>query len=298
MNRQGLNFGWIRAWAMTRFGSSPLKVCPQGLYRFAHGRDRCLVTTCQAPILRSKITPNPFVQPPGSRPVQSLAVSPAQQLAASCKVCHGPVLGCLLQSTNPSVPASRVIFADVNPSIRQSINPGCIASLWTSITLIDKVYMVHLKCYLIASTTLSYLDWHASQFPPSSLFADSLPITGPPFRSRQLFRTPTSNIQHPSLHTHSRSLDADRLPPGPTSADTHHRLPMSSPTAPPPNWPALLHTTNTIPAVSSRVCRLAHGMPINPTLPHTTRLLDLPIASCYAEPVPRCTQWSETIRHC
>lgn len=120
MNRPG-----FKLWMDPSLGNDSVRFFPsQGLpprfYRFAHGRDRCLVTTCQAPILRSKIPPNPFVQPPGSRPVQSLAVGPAQQLAASRKVCHGPVLGCLLQSTNPSVPASRVIVADVNPPIHQS----------------------------------------------------------------------------------------------------------------------------------------------------------------------------------
>lgn len=120
-------------------------------------------------------------------------------------------------------------------------------------------------------------------------------MTGPPFRSRHLFRTRTWQLQA-STHNKIGHLMPTGSPPGPplplptttTVRRCHHqqpRLPIGLP----------YHTP--LPAVSSRVCRLAHGMPINPTPPHTLCVLELPIASCCAEPVPRCTQWFETIRH-
>lgn len=89
----------------------------------------------------------------------------------------------------------------------------------------------------------------------------------------------------PSHKTHNQSLDGSRPPPT-TSAASYCR-PIASSLSPASNWPSPQHT---IPAVSP--CRLAHGMPINPT---PLRLLELPIAGCCLWIVPGRTQRHETI---
>lgn len=101
---------------------------------------------------------------------------------------------------------------------------------------------------------------------PPSLLPPTLPATLP-------------HEQHPPTlpHRDNRSLDADRLPPkhhcrklpGHRSHHRHRRLPIGLPR----------HT----PYRPYPRAGLAHGMPINPT---PLRLLELPIAGDFADPVP------------
>ena len=183
----------------------------------------------------------------------TLPVRPASWVPSS------PFASYLLQGSRRASLGMLVVAVD--PSLSQLLG-SLPTSIQThnhhSITLDIMLtkFLDHRGCCLGTSSTMSCVDWHASQFSPTTrrssigillfLLCRLPPDHGPtsPTQRRHLFRTRTTHTR-----THNRSLDAERHHPNTYAAS--YCAPMASLPSPPSNWPALPHT---IPAVSS--CRL------------------------------------------